>query len=131
MIELTPSERRRLRAAAHSLSPVVSIAAKGLTEAVLREIDRALVAHQLIKVRVYGQERKERADLLATIAERLACAPVQQIGNILVFWRPPPVPAKDSLSPPSPPQRRGGKAARGRQQGRLADERQARRRGQT
>ena len=53
MIEITPTERRALRAAAHHLKPVVSISQKGLTASVLAEIDRSLKAHELIKLRLY------------------------------------------------------------------------------
>jgi putative YhbY family RNA-binding protein len=87
MNELSPTERRALRAAAHHLNPTAAIAGKGLTPAVLKEIDISLKAHELIKVKLHGIERDDRAALLAEICEQLDCAPVQQIGNILVLWR--------------------------------------------
>lgn len=90
MIELTPEQRRTLRAAAHPLHPVVSISQNGLSENVLKEIDRSLTAHELIKVKLYGIERDGRASLLADICAQTHCAPVQQIGNTLVLWRPKP-----------------------------------------
>lgn len=90
MIELSPAERRALRARAHHLSPTVTIAGNGLSPAVLREIDVSLKAHALIKVKLHGIEREERAALLDDICAALDCAPVQHIGNILVLWRPKP-----------------------------------------
>jgi putative YhbY family RNA-binding protein len=90
MIELSPIERRALRAAAHHLQPVVAIAGNGLSPAVLKEIDHSLKAHELIKVKLHGIERDERAALLTEICAALECAPVQQIGNILVLWRENP-----------------------------------------
>lgn len=87
MIELTPEQRRALRAAAHHLNPVVSIAAKGLLPSVLKEIDNCLKSHELIKVRLYGIERAERDALLAEICGALECAPVQHIGNLFILWR--------------------------------------------
>jgi RNA-binding protein len=90
MIELTPIQRRALRAAAHALHPVVSISQNGLSETVVKEIDRSLAAHELIKVKLHGIERDERANLLVDICEKVNCAPVQQIGNTLVLWRPRP-----------------------------------------
>ncbi len=90
MIELTPTQRRVLRAAAHLLHPVVSIAAKGLSETVLKEIDRSLAAHELIKVKLYGIERDARDPLMTEICTSLQCSPVQHIGNILVLWRQKP-----------------------------------------
>ena len=90
MLQLSADQRRALRARAHSLNPVVSIAENGLTDAVLKEIDTCLKAHELIKVRVYGDDRKARQDYLAAICEQLEAAPVQHIGKLLVVWRPAP-----------------------------------------
>jgi putative YhbY family RNA-binding protein len=112
MIELSSSERRGLRARAHSLHPVASVSQNGLSDAVLAEIDRGLKAHELIKVRVYGVERHEREALFAEICIRLGAAPVQHIGNVLVVYRAnPEAPAKTakpvkktaSRSKPKPP----------------------------
>ena len=88
MLELTPAQKRELRAQAHHINPVVSISQKGLQPSVLGEIDRSLKAHELIKVRLYGIEREERAALIEEVCGTLACANVQHIGNLLVLWRP-------------------------------------------
>ncbi len=98
-LEITPAERRALRATAHSLQPVVAISQKGLSAGVLKEIDASLNSHELIKVKVHGIERDDRAALLTEICATLHCAPVQHIGNILILWREnpekaTPVPAK-------------------------------------
>jgi putative YhbY family RNA-binding protein len=90
MIELSTTQRRALRAAAHHLNPVVSISQKGLTPSVLAEIDRCLKAHELIKLRLYGIERDVREALFIEICTALNCAEVQHIGNLLVLWRENP-----------------------------------------
>lgn len=90
MIELNPTETRALRSRAHHLKPVVSISQNGLSDNVMKEIDRSLKAHELIKVKFYGAERAEREAALNAICEGLDCAAVQHIGNILVLWRPKP-----------------------------------------
>jgi putative YhbY family RNA-binding protein len=95
MIEITTTQRRALRAAAHHLNPVVSISQKGLTPSVLAEIDRCLKAHELIKLRLYGIERDVREALFIEICTALGCAEVQHIGNLLVLWRENP---KDSVA---------------------------------
>lgn len=94
---LNPERRRALRAAAHPLNPVVAIAGNGLTPTVMAEIDRSLKAHELIKVKLHGIEREDRTVLLDQICAELGCAPVQQIGNILVLWREKP--AEDKPAP--------------------------------
>jgi len=87
---LTAALRRELRARAHDLSPVVSISDKGLTESVVKEIDRSLSAHELIKIRVFDAEREAREVLLAEVCAALDAAPVQHIGKLLVIWREKP-----------------------------------------
>lgn len=100
MLNLNSEERRALRARAHSLQPVVAISQKGLSDPVLQEIDASLAAHELIKVRVYNDDRDERESFLASLCERLAAAPVQHIGKLLVLWRPrPEQPATPARAP--------------------------------
>ncbi|HEX5392615.1 MAG TPA: ribosome assembly RNA-binding protein YhbY [Rhodocyclaceae bacterium] len=88
--DLSPEQRRALRADAHHLKPVASLGQQGLTDAVLKEIDLALKSHALIKVKLHGIERDDRDALFGQICEALDCAPVQHIGNILVLWREKP-----------------------------------------
>jgi RNA-binding protein len=61
---------------------------KGLSDAVLQEIDRNLSAHGLIKVRAAGKERADRDDMLAAICEATSCAPVHHLGKIFILYRP-------------------------------------------
>lgn len=89
-IVLTAAERRAHRAEAHHLDPVVMIGSYGLTEAVRKEVDAALSAHGLIKVRVFCDERSERESMYKSLTETLGAAPVQHIGKLLVLWRPVP-----------------------------------------
>jgi len=89
-IQLTPSERKEKRADAHHLSPVVMVGGDGLTPAVIKEIDAALNAHGLLKVRVFSDDRAARDEMLATLSEQLNAAPIQHIGKLLVLWRPMP-----------------------------------------
>ena len=90
MLEISIAQRRDLRAQAHALNPVVTISQNGLTDAVLREISHSLDAHELIKIRVFGDERELREGYLKTICDTLGAAPVQHIGKLLVVWRPAP-----------------------------------------
>jgi putative YhbY family RNA-binding protein len=110
MDPLQPAFRRELRARAHHLHPVVSISHHGLTPSVLHEIDVALIAHELIKVRVVSDDRSERDALLDRICTALDCGAVQQIGKLLVLWRPRPAKAESDAT--SPPPKRRAKSAR-------------------
>lgn len=87
---LTARERAALKARAHALEPVVQIGHAGLTETVAAELDRALTAHALIKVRIGGDDRDAREALGETISARTGAAVVQRVGKILVLFRPRP-----------------------------------------
>ncbi|MBS5490990.1 MAG: ribosome assembly RNA-binding protein YhbY [Sutterella wadsworthensis] len=87
-IILARDARLALRSQAHHIDPVVLLGANGLTDAVMHEIDRALTAHELIKVRVPTDDREEREAIYAEVAEKLGAARVQMIGKLLIFWRP-------------------------------------------
>lgn len=94
-IILTPAQRKVHRADAHHLDPVVLVGGDGLTAAVIKEVDSALKAHGLIKVRVFSDDRGAREAMLQTLSEQLSAAPIQHIGKLLVLWRPmPPKPTE-------------------------------------
>ncbi|WP_310565080.1 YhbY family RNA-binding protein [Hydrogenophaga sp.] len=93
-ITLTPAQRKVHRADAHHLDPVVLVGGDGLTAAVKKEVDAALKAHGLIKVRVFSDDRAAREAMLQTLSDELDAAPIQHIGKLLVLWRPLPEKAK-------------------------------------
>ena len=91
LLELSSKERSVLRAAAHSLKPIVQVGENnGLTPAVIKEIDNSLKAHGLIKVRVAGDDRQERLAILQEICEQLGCVNVAHFGKILTLYRHSP-----------------------------------------
>jgi putative YhbY family RNA-binding protein len=87
------------------LNPVVSISQNGLTETVLKEIVACLNSHELIKIRVYNDDREERDRYLNEICNQLGAAPVQHIGKLLVVWRPAPEETSLGKPRPTPPRR--------------------------
>ncbi len=87
---LTPRQRSQLKSRAHPLEPTVIVGHDGLTGAVVREIERALDSHELIKVRAGEGDRDERRALLEAICARTGAEPVQHVGKVLVLWRPRP-----------------------------------------
>jgi len=107
--ELTSKRRSELRAEAHKLNPVVIIGDKGLTDEVIGEIDRALKAHELIKVRASAGDRDARDVWMESICEKLEAHPVQQIGKIFVVYRQKPVEEEAKPSPRPSPRREGEK----------------------
>jgi putative YhbY family RNA-binding protein len=99
MISLSPIERKALKARAHHLDAVVMIGDAGLTPSVLKEIDVALKSHELIKVRVLGDDRELRQTIATEVVSALDAGLVQHIGKLLVFFRPAP---PESVKPAKP-----------------------------
>ncbi|WCM18800.1 YhbY family RNA-binding protein [Paraburkholderia bryophila] len=87
-LKVSTDQRAELRSQAHALKPVVLVGAEGLTDAVLTEIKVHLGAHQLIKIRVFGDDREERIAIYEQICDKLNAAPIQHIGKLLVIWKP-------------------------------------------
>jgi len=88
-ISLTARERSHLKARAHSLEPSVLVGHGGMTDGVAAEIERALKARELIKVKILA-ERDERHEIADAISTRTDSAIVQQVGKVVVLWRPKP-----------------------------------------
>jgi RNA-binding protein len=88
-LTLTARERSHLKARAHALEPSVQVGHGGLTDGVAAEIDRALKARELIKVKILA-DRDERDEIAGAIAARTEAAIVQQVGKVVVLWRPKP-----------------------------------------
>lgn len=106
MKSLSPAERKLLKARAHALKPVVTVGNERLSAAVLKEIETSLKAHDLIKIRVTGDDRDLRQALLGEICNRTGASPVQHIGKILVVFRenpepPAPAPKKRPVRKPA------------------------------
>lgn len=90
---LLTRERAVLKARAHALEPVVRIGHAGVTDAMVAEIDRALEAHELIKVKIGEGDRHQRATHAETIGARTRAAVVQRVGRVVILWRPRPMTA--------------------------------------
>lgn len=86
---MNPVLKKQLKAQAHALNPVVMIGQAGLTEEVLKEINLALDAHELIKVRIRA-ERDDRKVISMEIAKSTLAENIQSIGQISVFYRKNP-----------------------------------------
>jgi len=103
--------RRTLRAAGHHLCPVVQIGKEGLTEAVLRQLDRALADHELVKVKVGTESPEDRFAVAEALAGAGAGTKVAQIlgRTVLVYRRHPEKPRFEPApaAPEAPGRRRG------------------------
>ena len=84
---LTQPQKRFLRSKAHQLRPVVMLGQHGVTENVIAELEGALDAHELVKVRISGAEREARHEAIEVLLQRTGAELVQSIGHIAVLFR--------------------------------------------
>jgi RNA-binding protein len=84
--DLNGKAKRHLRALAHDLKPTVQIGNQGVTDGVLGAVDQALTDHELIKVRVSGED-VELDEVGARVAAGTQSQVVQVIGRMLVLFR--------------------------------------------
>ncbi|WP_410209859.1 ribosome assembly RNA-binding protein YhbY [Aquirhabdus sp.] len=87
MPALTTHERKRLRRIGHELSPIVMIGNHGLSDGVIEELRRALADHELIKVKVAGEDRELRQTLIDSVVEVSGADVVQQVGKIILMFK--------------------------------------------
>lgn len=87
---LTNRERAHLKARAHALEPVVHIGGSGVTDRLVAEVERALTAHELIKVKVASDDRPERVAIGEDICARTGATAVHRVGKVIILWRPRP-----------------------------------------
>ncbi len=85
--KLTGKQRSYLRSLAHPLKPIVQIGHGGLTEAVLIAIDGALLVHELVKIKVTGNEEVSAAQIAPEVEQRTRSSVAQVIGKTLVLYR--------------------------------------------
>ncbi|MFZ2406499.1 MAG: ribosome assembly RNA-binding protein YhbY [Methylobacter sp.] len=83
---MNSADKKKLRAQAHSLKPVIMIGQSGLTAAVLAEVELALDSHELIKVRIRA-ERDDRKQISEKICAETGAELIQNIGQIAVIYR--------------------------------------------
>ena len=86
-MQITPAQKRALRSRAHYLKAVVSVGQHGLGENVMHEIDCALEAHELVKIKLGSTDRDAKRQLLEEIVASTAAELIQTIGHVAVLFR--------------------------------------------
>jgi RNA-binding protein len=86
-MSLSEKQKKYLRRLGHPLSPIVMLGNAGLTEGVVKELDRALTDHELVKVSARVGARTARDAALDDLAVKTSSEIVQRIGNVGVFYR--------------------------------------------
>lgn len=89
-MHLSPKQRKHLKGLAHPMQPVVLIGDKGLTDGVKDEVERALLDHELIKVKVRAGDREARDEIIDAMLAASGATLVTRIGHVAVLFRPHP-----------------------------------------
>jgi len=86
---LMPSSplRRALRAAGHHLSPVVQVGKEGVTGPVLRQLDQALLDHELVKVKVGTESPEDRFEAAEALRAGSGAQVAQVLGRTVLLYR--------------------------------------------
>jgi len=93
-MSLSGKQRRHLRGLAHKLRVVVQVGKGGLDDGVVAAVDRALLDHELVKVKVSEGDRFEVAEALAATTKSEVA---QVLGNVVVLYRADPEKPKIAL----------------------------------
>ena len=85
---LKSAQKRYLRGLAHDLKPVILVGGKGVTDALVAELDLALERHELLKVKVAAEDRDARDAWIEALVQRSGAAAIQRVGHVLTLYRP-------------------------------------------
>lgn len=86
-MSLSTEQKKHYRTIGHKLNPLVTVAGKGLTEAIQLEVDRALEDHELIKVKFAVGDRDAKKQLIRELCDIVEAEIVQEIGHIALIYR--------------------------------------------
>lgn len=84
---LNTAQKKRYRSIGHHLEPVVIVSENGISEGLIKELNRALDDHELIKVKFALMDRDERREAMAALAEEVGAEVIQTIGKVALYLR--------------------------------------------
>ena len=97
MIELTNPQKRKLKALAQRLEPMLKVGKQGLSEAFLQSVNDALAYHELVKIK-FGEFKEEKKQLAPQLSEKTASCLVMLVGNVVVLYRQSPDPERRKIA---------------------------------
>lgn len=84
---LSNADKKNYRAIGHNLHPIVTIAQKGISDNIRLELERALSAHELIKVKIVAADREAKKVITQSICEGFNAQCIQSIGHVILLYR--------------------------------------------
>tara|TARA_B100001250_G_scaffold175057_1_gene150524 strand:+ start:438 stop:782 length:345 start_codon:yes stop_codon:yes gene_type:complete len=87
LMPISNSKKKHYRSIGHNLKPIVTIAQKGITENIKKELNRALTEHELVKIKLLTSDRSKKKKLSSEICSELGAECIQSIGHIVLLYR--------------------------------------------
>ncbi len=84
---LSRPQIKHLVSLAHNLKPVIMVGQHGITENLLKELEIALDHHELVKIKIAGEDRDSRQQMIEQLQNETAADTVQTIGKTLTLFR--------------------------------------------
>ncbi len=87
MTKLTNNQKKFLRSCGNTLKPVVIIGQHGLSKSVLMELESTMTKHELLKIKIRSESRKDKQKIIDEIINITKAHLIQVIGNVIVIYR--------------------------------------------
>ena len=85
---LNNKQKKFLKAQAHHLKPVIMVGNAGISESLLKETEKALEHHELLKIKLPAGDKARKQTLINQICEHCNAEAVQSIGRTVCIYRP-------------------------------------------
>ena len=86
-MSLSKQQLKHLVSLTHNLKPVIMIGQNGITDNLLNELNIALNHHELVKIKIAGEDRDSRNEMIRQLCESTEAVKVQAIGKTLTLFR--------------------------------------------
>jgi len=84
---ISKHQLKHLKTLTHNLKPVIMIGQNGITENILKELEIALDFHELVKIKIAGEDKESRAEIINQLINASSAETVQKIGKTLTLYR--------------------------------------------
>ena len=84
---LTEKERAYLKGLAQNIDPLIQLGKDGINEGFLKQMDKLLEDHELVKIKVLQNAPVEVDEIVDEILEKTGAEFVQKIGKKLTIYR--------------------------------------------
>ena len=86
-VKLTSKQRAKLRSLANSIDTILQVGKGGVNDALIKQVDDALTARELIKIKVLETSPTTQRETADALADATKSDVVQVIGTKIVLYR--------------------------------------------